>query len=180
VLVGGASSGLTVREGQGGGSTASRKAVRGLDGDPCVNERRGWLGDRRPDDAGAWYRCWRLSESTAASSTSPDDPANDEAFGRPVSSRGAAILPPIRLYPLVENGTHVNLRAPRWRCRTSEIRVAKSVLPSLQPGQLWLGLGLFRFGLGTMPAEQAPTPACRRVKCGQHVLIRTRTVLPAL
>jgi hypothetical protein len=49
---------------------------------------------------------------------------------------------------LVENGTHVLFGTQMAGCRTSEIALAKSVLPSLQPGMLCLAdRNFFGFGL---------------------------------
>src|SRR3981081_3101110 len=96
---------------------------------------------------GAWYRCWRLVSIDGSTLDVADDPANDEAFGRPASSRGSSPFPRIRFVSLVENGTHVLFGTQMAGCRTSEIALAKSVLPSLQPRMLCLADRNF-FGLG--------------------------------
>src|SRR5229473_6533621 len=56
---------------------------------------------------GAWYRGWRLVSIDGSTLDIADEPANEEAFGRPGSSRGTSAFPQIRFVSLVENGTHV-------------------------------------------------------------------------
>src|ERR1700681_1941838 len=123
--------------------------VAGKSGISQARTRLGW-GSLRPlhDDVvrpiavqttrGAWYKGWRLVSIDGSTLDVADDPANDEAFGRPGSSRGSSAFPQIRFVSLVENGTHVLFGTQMAGCRTSEIALAKSVLPSLQPGMLCL------------------------------------------
>src|SRR6059058_5947208 len=79
---------------------------------------------------GAWYRGWRLVSLDGSTLDVADDPANDEAFGRPGSGRGSSAFPQIRFVSLVENGTHVLFGTQMAGYRTSEIALAKSVLAS--------------------------------------------------
>jgi len=67
-----------------------------------------------------------------------DDPANDEAFGRPGSNRGRSAFPQFRFVALVENGTHVLFGTQMAPYSTGENTLAKAVLPSLRPGMLCL------------------------------------------
>jgi Insertion element 4 transposase N-terminal len=60
-----------------------------------------------PATRGAWYRDWRLVSLDGSTLDVADEPANEEAFGRPGSSRGSSAFPQIRFVSLVENGTHV-------------------------------------------------------------------------
>src|SRR6266404_3249950 len=63
-----------------------------------------------------------------------DEVENDEAFGRPGSSRGSSAFPQIRFVSLVENGTHVLFGSQMADYGTGEITLAKAVLQSLQRG----------------------------------------------
>jgi hypothetical protein len=101
-----------------------------------------------------------------------DDPANDEAFGRPGSSRGSSAFPQIRFVSLAENGTHILFGTQMAGCRTSEMALAKSVLSSLQPGMLCLAdRNFFGFELWNdgpshrrrpVVAGQGGQPSCSR------------------
>jgi len=92
-----------------------------------------------PVTRGAWYRSWRLVSLDGSTLDVADEPANEEAFGRPGSSRGESAFPQIRFVSLVENGTHVLFGSQLAGCRTSEIALAKAVLPHLKSGMLCLG-----------------------------------------
>jgi hypothetical protein len=91
-----------------------------------------------PATRGAWYRRWRLVSLDGSTLDIADEPANEEAFGRPGSSRGTSAFPQIRFVSLVENGTHVLFGSQMAGYRTSEIALTKAVLPLLQPGMLCL------------------------------------------
>jgi hypothetical protein len=133
--------------------------VAGKSGISQARTRLGWEPLRQLHDEvvrpiavqttrGAWYRGWRLVSIDGSTLDVADDPANDEAFGRPGSSRGSSAFPQIRFVSLVENGTHVLFGTQMVGCRTSEIALAKSVLPSLQPRMLCLAdRNFFGFGL---------------------------------
>src|SRR5208337_4183947 len=87
---------------------------------------------------GAWYRSWRLVSLDGSTLEVADELANEAAFGRPAASRGNSAYPQIRFVSLVENGTHVLFGSRMADYRTSEIALAKAVLPLLQPGMLCL------------------------------------------
>jgi hypothetical protein len=91
-----------------------------------------------PATKGAWYRGWRLVSLDGSTLDIADDPANDEAFGRPGASRGNSAYPQIRFVSLVENGTHVLFGTKMAGYGTSELALAVDVLPSLKPGMLCL------------------------------------------
>jgi transposase IS4-like protein/DDE family transposase len=91
-----------------------------------------------PATRGAWYRRWRLVSLDGSTLDVADESANEEAFGRPGSSRGISAFPQIRFVSLVENGTHVLFGSQMAGYRTSEIALTKAVLPLLQPGMLCL------------------------------------------
>lgn len=123
--------------------------VTGKSGISQARTRLGWEPMRQLHDEvvrpiavqatrGAWYRGWRLVSIDGSTLDVADDLANDQAFGRPGSSRGSSAFPQIRFVSLVENGTHVLFGTQMAGCRTSEIALAKSVLASLQPGMLCL------------------------------------------
>jgi hypothetical protein len=107
-----------------------------------------------PATRGAWYRQWRLVSLDGSTLDVADEPANEEAFGRPGSSRGTSAFPQIRFVSLVENGTHVLFGSQMAGCRTSEIALTKAVLPLLQPGMLCLADRNF-FGYALWKQAQA-------------------------
>jgi hypothetical protein len=92
----------------------------------------------RADSKGAWYRHWRLVSLDGSTLDVADEPGNDAAFGRPGASHGEAAFPQIRFVSLVENGTHVLFATQMDGCTTSEIALARAVLPALRPGMLCL------------------------------------------
>jgi len=121
-----------------------------------------------PTTRGAWYRGWRLVSIDGSTLDVADDPANEEAFGRPGSSRGSSAFPQIRFVSLVENGTHVLFGTQMAGCRTSEIALAKSVLRSLQPGMLCMGdRNFFGFSLWN-DARRTGADLLWRVKAGSR------------
>jgi Insertion element 4 transposase N-terminal/Transposase DDE domain len=91
-----------------------------------------------PATRGAWYRGWRLVSLDGSTLDVPNSAANEEAFGRPGSSRGESAFPQIRFVSLLENGTHVLFGTHMAGCTTSEIALAVEVLKMLQPGMLCL------------------------------------------
>lgn len=123
--------------------------VAGKSGISQARTRLGWEPMRQlhdevvkpiatPATRGAWYRGWRLVSIDGSTLDVADEPANEEAFGRPGSSRGTSAFPQIRFVSLVENGTHVLFGTQMDGYRTSEIALAKMVLLRLQPGMLCL------------------------------------------
>jgi hypothetical protein len=95
---------------------------------------------------GAWYRQWRLVSMDGSTLDVADEKGNREAFGRPGASRGTSAYPQIRFVSLVENGTHVLFGSRMADYATSEIALAKTVLPNLGKGMLCLAdRGFFGF-----------------------------------
>ena len=91
-----------------------------------------------PETKGAWYRGRRLVSLDGSTLDVADDPANEDAFGRPGASRGSSAFPQIRFVSLVESGTHVLFGTRMAGCGTSELALAVDVLPNLKPGMLCL------------------------------------------
>ena len=87
---------------------------------------------------GAMYRHWRLVSLDGSTMDVADEQENEAVFGRPSASRGASAFPQIRFVSLVENGTHVLFGTRMGGIVTSEIALAKEVLPSLGAGMLCL------------------------------------------
>ena len=87
---------------------------------------------------GAWYRGWRVVSLDGSTLDVADEDANDAAFGRPVAQRGKSAFPQIRFVSLVENGTHVLFGTQMAGYGTSEMTLAKGVLPRLGQGMLCL------------------------------------------
>ena len=87
---------------------------------------------------GAWYRGWRVVSLDGSTLDVADEDANDAAFGRPVAQRGKSAFPQIRFVSLVENGTHVLFGTQMAGYGTSEMTLAKGVLPWLGQGMLCL------------------------------------------
>jgi hypothetical protein len=97
---------------------------------------------------GAWYRDWRLVSLDGSTLEVADESANDQAFGRPMASRGKSAYPQIRFVSLVENGTHVLFGSQMGGYRTGELELAKGVLPWLRPDMLCLAdRGIFSYKL---------------------------------
>ncbi len=131
--------------------------VAGNSGISQARTRLGWEPVRQLHDAvvkpiavadtkGAWYRGWRLVSIDGSTLDIADEKGNDEAFGRPGSSRGKSAYPQIRFVSLVENGTHVLFGSRMADYATSEVALAKTVLPSLCEGMLCLAdRGFFGF-----------------------------------
>jgi hypothetical protein len=95
---------------------------------------------------GAWYRQWRVISLDGSTLDIADEKSNNEAFGRPGASRGESAYPQIRFVSLVENGTHVLFGSRMADYATSEIALAKTVLPGLRKGMLCLAdRGFFGF-----------------------------------
>jgi hypothetical protein len=87
---------------------------------------------------GAWFRGWRVVSLDGSTLDVADEQVNDAAFGRPVAQRGKSAFPQIRFVSLVENGTHVLFGTQMAGYGTSEMTLAKGVLPRLGPGMLCL------------------------------------------
>ena len=115
----------------------------------AARTRLGWQAVRQLHDQivqpiavkstkGAWYKKWRLVSIDGSTLDVADEEANDKAFGRPGSSRGASAYPQIRFVSLVENGTHVLFGSKMADYNTGEITLAKEVLSALGKGMLCL------------------------------------------
>ena len=90
---------------------------------------------------GAWYRGWRVMSLDGTTLDVGDTTANVEAFGRPVSTRGAnatGAFPQLRVVGLLENGTHVIADAQLGAYGTSERVLAAPVLAALTDEMLCL------------------------------------------
>jgi len=85
---------------------------------------------------GAWYRQWRLVSLDGSTLDVADTAENDQAFGRPGSSRGSSAFPKIRFVSLLENGTHVLWGAHMDQYATDELTLAEKVIPLLRQGML--------------------------------------------
>src|SRR5580658_9877220 len=131
--------------------------VAGNSGISQARTRLGWEPVRQLHDdvvqpiavaatKGAWYRAWRLVSADGSTLDVADEKGNNEAFGRPGASGGESAYPKIRFVSLVENGTHVLFGSRMADYATSEIALAKTVLPSLRKGMLCLAdRGFFGF-----------------------------------
>jgi len=117
-------------------------SVAGNSGISQARTRLGWEPVRQLHDdvvrpvavaatKGAWYRAWRLISVDGSTLDVADEKGNDEAFGRPGASRGESAYPKIRFVSLVENGTHVLFGSRMADYATSEVALAKTVLPNL-------------------------------------------------
>ena len=87
---------------------------------------------------GAWYRQWRLMSLDGSTLDVADTVENDEAFGRPGTSRGNSAYPKIRFVALLENGTHVLCAARMSKYAVDELTLAEDVIPALKKGMLCL------------------------------------------
>src|SRR5450631_4405716 len=136
---------------------SARLNVAGNSGISQARTRLGWEPLRQLHDEvvkpvavsatkGAWYLGWRLVSMDGSTLDVADERGNDEAFGRPGASRGESAYPQIRFVSLVENGTHVLFGSRMADYATSEIALAKTVVPSLGTGMLCLAdRGFFGF-----------------------------------
>jgi len=161
--------------------------VTGKSGISQARARLGWEPVRRLHDElvkpiairstrGAWYRNWRLVSLDGSTLDVADEPANDEAFGRPGSNRGRSAFPQFRFVALVENGTHVLFGTQMAPYSTGENTLAKDVLLNLRPGMLCLAdRGFFCFGLWKL-ACQTGADLLWRVK--SNIKLPRETELP--
>lgn len=128
---------------------SARIKVTGSSGISQARTRLGWEPLGQLHDAvvkpvavkntkGAWYAGWRLVSLDGSTLDVADEKGNAEAFGRPGASRGTSAYPQIRFVSLAEIGTHVLFGTQMEGYTTSEIALAKKVLPSLEKGMLCL------------------------------------------
>jgi hypothetical protein len=87
---------------------------------------------------GAWYRHWRSVSLDGSTLDVADNQDNEQAFGRPSTSRGTSAYPQVRFVSLVENGTYVLFGTQLGGYGDGEITLAHKTLPSLQKGMLCL------------------------------------------
>jgi len=86
--------------------------------------------------AGVWYRGYRLMAIDGSTLEVPDETANGERFGYPGASRGETAFPQLRFVGLAECGTHVLLNAVAGGYHDSELKLAQSVIPHVDPTML--------------------------------------------
>lgn len=161
--------------------------VAGNSGISQARTRLGWEPLRKLHDElvkpvavaatkGAWYRHWRLVSIDGSTLDVADEKGNNEAFGRPGSSRGTSAYPQIRFVSLVENGTHVLFGSRMAGYATSEIALAKTVIPSLDKGMLCLAdRGFFGFEIWQQAAATGADLLCRLRK---NILLSCEKRLP--
>lgn len=143
---------------------SARLKVTGSSGISQARTRLGWEPLRQLHDAvvrpvavrntkGAWYAGRRLVSLDGSTLDVADEKGNAAAFGRPGASRGESAFPQIRFVSLAEIGTHVLFGTQMDGYTTSEIALAKKVLPSLGKGMLCLAdRNFFGFQLWTQAA----------------------------
>jgi len=108
----------------------------------------------QPQTKGAWYRNWKVVTIDGTSLDVADTEENDNAFGRPGSSRGQSAFPQIRLVSLVENGTHVLFGSQIAGCRTGEASLAEDTIGFVQEGMLCLAdRNFFSYKMWTKAAK---------------------------
>ena len=86
-----------------------------------------------------------------------DTPANERAFGRHTTGRGASAFPQLRVLALIETGTHVICDAIIRPVRSGEVPTGRHLLRSVGPGMLLLwdrGFHAYEMVQGTL-ARQA-------------------------
>ena len=135
--------------------------VTGSSGISQARTRLGWEPLRQLHDEvvkpiavkttkGAWYAGWRLVSLDGSTMDVADEEKNAEAFGRPESDRGKSAWPQIRFVSLAEIGTHVLFATQMADYATSEIALARTVLPCLEKNMLCLAdRGFFGYRMWT-------------------------------
>jgi hypothetical protein len=161
--------------------------VAGSSGISQARSRVGWEPLRQLHDEivqpiavaatkGAWYRSWRLVSMDGSTLDVADEKSNGEAFGRPGASRGGSAYPQIRFVSFVENGTHVLFGSRMAGYATSEIALAKTILPNLKKGMLCLAdRGFFGF---EMWKQAAATGADLLWRVRKNILLPCEERLP--
>ena len=161
--------------------------VAGHSGISQARSRLGWEPVRQLHDAlvtpvavaatrGAWYRGWRVVSIDGSTLDVADEQGNRAAFGRPGASRGSSAYPQIRFVSLLENGTHVLFGSQMAGCATSEIALAKTVLPHLRKDMLCLAdRGFFGFEMWN---QAASTGASLLWRIKKNMILPKETRLP--
>jgi hypothetical protein len=91
-----------------------------------------------PETVGAFLGGLRLMALDGTPLEVADTPANERAFGRPGSGRGAAAFPQIRAVALIETGTHVLCDVVLRPARCGEVPAGLRLLRSVGPGMVLL------------------------------------------
>jgi hypothetical protein len=162
-------------------------AVAGNSGISQARTRLGWEPVKQLHDEvvkpiavaatkGAWYRGLRLVSMDGSTLDVADEKGNVEAFGRPGASRGESAYPQLRFVSLAEVGTHVLFGSRMADYATSEIALAKTVLPSLSKGMLCLADRSF-FGF-QMWKQAAATGADLLWRVKKNILLPCEKRLP--
>ena len=138
--------------------------VAGNSGISQARTRLGWEAMRELHDAvvkpvavaatkGAWYHGRLVVSLDGSTLDVADEKGNVEAFGRPGSAHGKSAFPQIRFVSLVETGSHVLFGSQMAGYTTSEIELAKGVLPNLKKGMLCLAdRGFFGYAMRNQAA----------------------------
>jgi hypothetical protein len=125
---------------------------------------------------GAWYRGLRLVSMDGSTLDVADEKGNAQAFGRPGASRGESAYPQLRFVSLAEVGTHVLFGSRMAEYATSEIALAKTVLPGLSKGMLCMAdRGFFGF---EMWEQAAATGADLLWRARKNILLPCEKRLP--
>jgi len=161
--------------------------VAGHSGISQARTRLGWEPVRQLHDdvvgpiavgatRGAWYGPWRLVSLDGSTLDVADEKSNSETFGRPATSRGTSAYPKIRFVSLVENGTHVLFGTRMADYATSELALAKTVLPGLAKGMLCMAdRGFFGF---EMWKQASATGADLLWRVSKNILLPCHERLP--
>ncbi len=133
--------------------------VTGKSGISQARTRLGWepvkhLHDKvikpiaKKETRGAWYRKWRTVSLDGSTMDVADEKSNNDAFGRPSSSRGSTAFPQLHFVSLVETGTHILFGTQMGGVKVGEITLAKEVIPFLKKDMLCLAdRGFYGFEL---------------------------------
>lgn len=87
---------------------------------------------------GAWFGSWRVVALDGFIVDVAESEENEQAFGRPGSSRGRSAYPQVRVVGFIENGTHVFFGAEMDRCDVGETTLARRLLGKLRRNMLCL------------------------------------------
>jgi hypothetical protein len=102
-----------------------------------------------PETRGAWFGGRRVMSVDGSCVAVADTPANEAAFGRPVTGgEGVGAFPQVRMVGLAESGTHALVDVVLGPYTTSETVLARGLLGSFGPGMVVLAdRGFFGFSL---------------------------------
>lgn len=117
---------------------------------------------------GAWFGSWRVVALDGFIVDVAESEENEEAFGRPGSSRGRSAYPQVRVLGFIENGTHVLFGAEMDRCDVGETTLARRLLGKLQRNMLCLAdRNFFCYPLW----KQAVATGAKLVWRAKHLLV---------